>query len=112
VPAGDKAKCRRKKPGEVGQRETSTRLRWSEALKRAFDIDILQCGKCGGRLVMLAAVLDHPECARIVKHLAITEPELSDIESFHGPPVAFAVVDAVPEPWDLADDDPDAQLAA
>ena len=59
---------------------------------------------------MLAAVLDRAQCERIVVHLAIAEP--SDIESFHGPPAAFAVLDAMPEPWDLADDDPDAELAA
>ena len=109
VPAGDRARCRRKNLAEGCKRETSTRLAWSEALKRAFREDILQC-QCGSRRVVLAAVIARAECERIVRHLAVANPE--DFVAIRGPPTEFEFVDVGPEPWDLPDDDPGDELAA
>ncbi|MCC7075345.1 MAG: transposase, partial [Deltaproteobacteria bacterium] len=37
-------------------RTSPYRLDWAAALKRVFGIDVLQCARCGGRLVILAFI--------------------------------------------------------
>ncbi|HVH40911.1 MAG TPA: hypothetical protein VM925_01170 [Labilithrix sp.] len=44
---------------------TSPRLRWPQLLQRTFDIDILECSKCKGRLRIIEAVVE-PDAARQV----------------------------------------------
>jgi hypothetical protein len=45
---------------------------WPTLLRRTFDIDVLTCPKCGGRLRVLA-VLTRPHSVRaILDHLTIT----------------------------------------
>jgi hypothetical protein len=29
---------------------------WAEVLKRTFDVDVLQCGKCGGKMKLIATM--------------------------------------------------------
>ncbi len=87
VPAGDKPKCRRVKKDEQrdeNDRETSTRLTWAEAFKRAFRQDLLTC-PCGGRRVVLAAVQDKAALERILRHIGLWR-DSEDIESIRGPP--------------------------
>ncbi len=87
VPAGDKAKCRRKKgsdPGELSERQTSTRMLYAEAMRRGLSIDVLAC-PCGGRRVVLAAVMDAQQVERILRHVGLW-PDSEDIEAIRGPP--------------------------
>ena len=91
VPAGDKPKCGRKHKHECAElddhareRETSTRLTWAEAFKRAFRQDLLTC-PCGGRRVVLAAVQDKAALERILRHIGLW-CDSADIEAIRGPP--------------------------
>ena len=89
VPAGEKAKCKRRKTpdGVATERETSTRMTYSVALKRAFGIDILQC-PCGGRRVVLAAVQNPLALERILRHVGLwPDSEFGmGIDAIRGPP--------------------------
>ena len=89
VPAGDRPRCKRHKThcGTPTERETSTRMTYADALKRAFSIDILTC-PCGGRRVVLAAVQDPVSLERILRHVGLwADSEFSEgIEAIRGPP--------------------------
>ena len=41
---------------------------WAELMKRAFEIDVLQCG-CGGKLKLKALVVEAPNIERMLRHL-------------------------------------------
>ena len=58
---------------------------WAELLKRTFDIDVLECIKCHGRMKLIALVIDLQSAAR---HLAkIGEPtDLPARSKSRGPP--------------------------
>ena len=89
VPAGDKPKCKRQKTnsGKETERETSTRMTYSEALKRAFCIEILNC-PCGGTRVVLAAVQDAVSLERILRHVGLWPDSAfgKGIDAIRGPP--------------------------
>jgi hypothetical protein len=50
---------------------TSPRLSWSKLLRRTFDIDILDCAKCHGRLRVVAAIADVRDARRILERLGV-----------------------------------------
>ncbi len=50
---------------------TSPRLRWSQLLQRTFDVDVLECPKCCGRIRIVEAVVEPNSARRILEHLAI-----------------------------------------
>ena len=50
---------------------TSPRLPWSKLLRRTFDIDILDCAKCHGRLRVVAAIVDVRDARRILERLGV-----------------------------------------
>lgn len=52
-----------------GRRE---RMRWSEMLKRTFEIDVTVCLKCNGRLEQIAVIKDKVVAAAILKSLEET----------------------------------------
>jgi hypothetical protein len=57
------------------------RLDWARLLRRTFDIDILECPRCHGRLRVLAVISEREPVHRILAHLGLpTEP----------PPIATA----------------------
>lgn len=65
----------------------ATKLHWSEALRRAFAIDLLRC-PCGGQRKVPALVQSERECARTLGHLGL--PAVAcEIEQARGPPEAF-----------------------
>ena len=78
----------------------SSKLTWSEALKRSFGIDILRC-PCGHTLKLLAVIPPGPEAARFLRHLRLPA-EPNDIVRVCGPPEAIEP----PEIWDEFDPDP------
>lgn len=64
----------------------ATTLRWSEALRRAFGIDILDC-PCGGQRKVLWLVQSKRKWARTLAHLGLP-PVACEIEQARGPPEA------------------------
>ena len=50
---------------------TSPRLSWSRLLRRTFDIDILDCAKCHGRLRVVATIADVRDARRILERLGV-----------------------------------------
>jgi len=44
---------------------------WTLRLEPVFEIDMLHCPDCGGRLKVIAAVLDTPVIERILAHLGL-----------------------------------------
>jgi hypothetical protein len=48
---------------------------WAELMRRAFEADVLDCPRCGGRMVVLATIDDPAVIHRILTHLGLsTEP--------------------------------------
>ena len=45
--------------------------RWAELMRRAFDVDVLACPRCGGRLRLLALLEAGVATARILRHLGL-----------------------------------------
>ena len=50
---------------------TSPRIDWPTLMRRTFDVDVLECPKCAGRLRILAVVDDEPTAAEILTELGI-----------------------------------------
>ena len=50
---------------------TSPRLSWPLLLRRTFDIDILDCAKCHGRVRVVAAIVDVRDARRILERLGV-----------------------------------------
>ena len=48
------------------------RVDWARLLRRTFDIDVKQCAKCGGRLLVRAVVTAPERIANILASLART----------------------------------------
>jgi hypothetical protein len=47
------------------------RLGWAELIKRVFGTDVLECGKCGGRMEVMAAITERAAIRRILRHLGL-----------------------------------------
>ena len=64
------------KPPQQLTRDKTSRVDWASLLKRVFQIDILACAKCGGRM-KVTAVIEQPDVvAKILGHLGMpTVPE-------------------------------------
>ena len=55
-------------------RETSGKpryWRWADLMRRAFDIDVLACPRCGGRMRLIATIEDPRVIRRILAHLGL-----------------------------------------
>ena len=46
-------------------------MSWACWLKRVFDIDIESCPRCGGRLKIIAAIVDPQVIIKILTHLGL-----------------------------------------
>jgi hypothetical protein len=51
--------------------------RWADLMRRVFDIDVLACPRCGGRLRLVATIENPAAIRRILSHLGLptTLPE-------------------------------------
>jgi hypothetical protein len=89
---------------------------WAALMRRAFDLDILACPRCGGKLKLLACITQPALIRAILRHLALPAdaPEPSRARA---PPSADLVDDAhdavdddpgAVDAFDAVDDDPDA----
>jgi hypothetical protein len=47
------------------------RMSWACLLKRVFDIDVEHCPNCGGRLKIIAAIVDPQVIVKILTHLGL-----------------------------------------
>ncbi len=47
------------------------RVDWPSLLRRTFEIDVLQCPRCEGRLRILSVITDEPVVARILPALGL-----------------------------------------
>ena len=45
--------------------------KWAELMKRVFDLDVLCCPKCSGRLQLISLIEDPPVIKKILKHLGL-----------------------------------------
>jgi hypothetical protein len=75
--------------------ETQTRTEreaWAELMRVTFQLDVLACPRCGGRLRHIATILDARVARRILEHLGLparAPPELPPRD----PPPFWAAVD-------------------
>jgi hypothetical protein len=47
------------------------RLDWASLLRRNFDVDVLECPKCHGRLRVLSVITEREPTCRILAHLGL-----------------------------------------
>jgi hypothetical protein len=50
---------------------TSSYVDWASLLRRTFEVDVLKCAKCGGRLRVLSVVTERDAVRRILDHLGV-----------------------------------------
>jgi uncharacterized protein YbaR (Trm112 family) len=72
------------------------RVDWASLLRRSFEVDVLQCPRCRGRLRVLAVLAERERVRRILAHLgAATEappmarardPTDDNVDEFELPP--------------------------
>jgi hypothetical protein len=65
------------------------RDRWAELMRRAFDVDVLACPRCGGRLRLLALLEAVAVTARILRHLGLAT-EVPAARPARAPPLPAA----------------------
>ena len=88
----------------VAARAASTKLTWSEALKRAFFFDILAC-RCGGRRQVIAAIRKPSEVEKVLRHVKLWPDagakDDSEIMAIRGPPEDLMPADdSADDRWD------------
>ena len=44
---------------------------WAQLMRRAFDVDVLACPRCGGRLRLIALIESSSVARRILTHLGL-----------------------------------------
>jgi hypothetical protein len=47
------------------------RVDWSALLRRSFQVDVMACARCGGRLRVLAVITERESVRRILAHLGL-----------------------------------------
>lgn len=65
----------RENPSEAAQKSKPyrrRRLSWAQLMRRVFQIDLEDCTCCGGKVKILAAILDGPTIERILGHLGLS----------------------------------------
>jgi hypothetical protein len=51
------------------------RRQWAELMRRSFGFDVLSCGRCGGKLRLLAVILERAVIRKILSHIGLpSEP--------------------------------------
>ena len=46
-------------------------MSWARLLKRVFEIDLEHCPNCGGKLKIIAAIVEAPVIERFLTHLGL-----------------------------------------
>ncbi len=63
--------------------------RWADLMRRAFEIDVLACSVCGGRMVLIATIEDPAVVRRILTHLGLPAA-IPEVRPARSPPVSDA----------------------
>jgi hypothetical protein len=83
---------------------------WADLMRRAFELDVLACPRCGGRMRLIATIKDPRVIRRILAHLGLpTEP--SDPCPSRPPPGRTVPVRRVATGWAGPHSQPDAPTA-
>ena len=67
------------------RKHAAYRLDWAALLKRVFDVDVLECGKCGGRSKVIAVIKDGMTARKILEHLGLGDAQAANNQPT-GPP--------------------------
>ena len=59
--------------------------RWADLMRRVFDIDVLACPGCGGRLRLVAVLDASAATARILEHLHLPTEVLAPVPARASP---------------------------
>jgi hypothetical protein len=95
-PGVEESPARRELTTEAGR---TYRIPWADLLAKVFEIDVLACPECGGRMQLIAFIAEPTIAKRILDHLDLdsTGPPLAPARV--GPPDSVNVVPA----YDVAD---------
>jgi hypothetical protein len=88
VDAGNGMSALRPNPEDGRGKPSPRSWSWATLMQRAFDIDVLACPSCGGRMRLIATIHDPVVIRRILDHL---HPCSSGAKSGPGPP-AYTLV--------------------
>jgi len=81
--------------------------RWAVLMRRAFELDVLACPRCSGRLELLACITSPPVIRAILRHLSLPA-DAPEPQPARAPPWARAAqVYEFYDAFDATDDDPD-----
>ncbi|MGE4606418.1 MAG: transposase [Myxococcota bacterium] len=72
---------------------------WADLLQRVFEIDVLCCPNCGGRMRVLAAITDPAVAQNILKCLALPARAPPIAPAVASKRSAFGTIDQSPEPF-------------
>jgi hypothetical protein len=64
-------------PAEAGKRRRPGRVPWASLIWRVFLDDVLECGRCGGRMEIIAAVTSTEGVTRILEHVGLPSARLA-----------------------------------
>jgi hypothetical protein len=64
--------------GEPAAAPTSRHWAWADLMRRAFDIDVLACPRCGGRMRLIGTVEDPDAIRAILAALAVSRERAAD----------------------------------
>ena len=70
---------------QESRKKKSHGMTWAQRLKRVFGIDIKMCGKCGGKVKVVAAIEELAVIEKILKHLGL-DPVPPQLWPARGPP--------------------------
>ncbi len=71
-------------PSHADLRNRARRMRWASLLRRVFDVDALQCPRCGSTMRLIAAIEDPTvarkilECLKLPARTPPLEPTAAD----------------------------------
>jgi len=74
------------------------RFCWAELMRRVFELDVLACPDCGGRMTVIAEINDRRVARRMLEHVGLPS-ECSQPWPARGPPELFGSGDAEDQRW-------------
>ena len=72
APLAPRAALRDGKDAQPPTKPTSPRIDWATLLRRVWNLDVLRCPACDGRMHMIAAVEERTAIAKILAHLGVS----------------------------------------
>ena len=98
-PAPETRECREpadaaERPGPSGGGKPRHRT-WANLMRRAFDLDVLACPRCGGRMSLIATIDDPRVIRKILGHLGLAT-EVPQPRPFRAPPAPSDLFSGLP----------------